>query len=338
MSTTVKFHLAKDGPAPCNATKRACPLGGEHFDTEEEAFDAYDAAAASDQQVQPMGEAEARALTKQLLAEHGLADVKVKFTNSTNSLGKCVFRQVRRFGSIHFETIPYAIHLSRRWLQHGSREQAEDTIRHEVAHAVAGSLAGHGPAWKEVARRLGATPEACATATAEEREAAHPYKIQCEGCGDKHLFGSAPRSVRSCGRCSTKSGFDPTTMFTLYKEGQPVELDAMPRSYRGSYLFVQEKYADEIAVANAERLGVEPDEAGFATNPVTNTCHYFGSTKALRNNEDEPQREKKPAKELDPAIIEALKLKYLKKFKVPFDESGLSVPELLQMAQKGELD
>lgn len=43
-------------------------------------------------------------------------------------------------------------------------------------------------------------------------------------------------------------------------------------------------------------------------------------------------------KELDPAMIEALKAKYLKKFKMPFDESGLSVPELLQMAQKGELD
>lgn len=43
-------------------------------------------------------------------------------------------------------------------------------------------------------------------------------------------------------------------------------------------------------------------------------------------------------KELDPQMIEALKLKYLKKFKQPFDESGLSIPELLQMARKGELD
>lgn len=43
-------------------------------------------------------------------------------------------------------------------------------------------------------------------------------------------------------------------------------------------------------------------------------------------------------RELDPQMIEALKMKYLKKFKQPFDESGLSVPELLQMAQKGELD
>lgn len=50
------------------------------------------------------------------------------------------------------------------------------------------------------------------------------------------------------------------------------------------------------------------------------------------------EKAQKVAKELDPAIIEALKLKYLKKFKQPFEESGLSVGELLQMAAKGELD
>ena len=36
-----------------------------------------------------------------------------------------------------------------------------DTLRHEIAHAIAGSEAKHGPAWKVVAIRLGATPRAC---------------------------------------------------------------------------------------------------------------------------------------------------------------------------------
>ena len=26
-----KFHITEDGPRPCSATKRACPVGGEHF-------------------------------------------------------------------------------------------------------------------------------------------------------------------------------------------------------------------------------------------------------------------------------------------------------------------
>src|SRR3954451_24473133 len=36
-----------------------------------------------------------------------------------------------------------------------------DTLLHEIAHAIAGPAAGHGPAWKAVALRLGATPRAC---------------------------------------------------------------------------------------------------------------------------------------------------------------------------------
>lgn len=42
-----------------------------------------------------------------------------------------------------------------------------DTIRHEIAHAFAHAEAKHGPEWKAVARKLGATPAqyACAKAT-----------------------------------------------------------------------------------------------------------------------------------------------------------------------------
>ena len=46
-----------------------------------------------------------------------------------------------------------------------------DTILHEIAHAIAGVEAGHGPAWKAVAQRLGATPRA----RAEENDEAHRH-------------------------------------------------------------------------------------------------------------------------------------------------------------------
>lgn len=36
-----KYHLTNDGPRACTAIKRACPLGGEHFDTLEEAESVY---------------------------------------------------------------------------------------------------------------------------------------------------------------------------------------------------------------------------------------------------------------------------------------------------------
>lgn len=39
-----KFHLGKNGPAPCSVSprsKRSCPLGGDHFDSMQEAEQAY---------------------------------------------------------------------------------------------------------------------------------------------------------------------------------------------------------------------------------------------------------------------------------------------------------
>ena len=42
----------------------------------------------------------------------------------------------------------------------GSEEQIRDTVLHEIAHAIAGHGAGHGPLWKATARRIGATPRA----------------------------------------------------------------------------------------------------------------------------------------------------------------------------------
>lgn len=45
--TTSKFHITKKGAVePCNASLKACPLGGQHFETEDDAQDflAFEAA------------------------------------------------------------------------------------------------------------------------------------------------------------------------------------------------------------------------------------------------------------------------------------------------------
>jgi hypothetical protein len=49
-------------------------------------------------------------------------------------------------------------------------EKAIDTLRHEVAHAIAGHAAGHGPAWRAACRMVGANPERTYTATDQQRE------------------------------------------------------------------------------------------------------------------------------------------------------------------------
>jgi predicted SprT family Zn-dependent metalloprotease len=40
-------------------------------------------------------------------------------------------------------------------------KQVRDTVLHEVAHAIAGNRAGHGPEWKEVAKRIGCSATRC---------------------------------------------------------------------------------------------------------------------------------------------------------------------------------
>lgn len=40
----MKYHISPDGPKPCQATKRPCPVGGEHFTALRDAERAFEAA------------------------------------------------------------------------------------------------------------------------------------------------------------------------------------------------------------------------------------------------------------------------------------------------------
>lgn len=60
------------------------------------------------------------------------------------------------------------------------------TVMHEIAHALAGSAAGHGPVWKRQMRALGQSPERCRTsneAHVEARKATSNYVITCAVTG-----------------------------------------------------------------------------------------------------------------------------------------------------------
>ena len=95
---------------------------------------------------------EARAL----MDAHGLEAWTLRFGAARRRLGACFVRQ---------KTIEIA-----RW--HAAHDESRDvtnTILHEIAHALAGAKAGHGPAWKAVARRIGATPRAQAQGCDEAR-------------------------------------------------------------------------------------------------------------------------------------------------------------------------
>ena len=101
-----------------------------------------------------LGEIAARA--RDLMDRNGISDWSFGFNSATKKLGVCRYRQKE-------------ILLSRKHAVDGMPNQVADTILHEIAHALAGSGAGHGPAWKAVARRLGATPKSCAPENEQDR-------------------------------------------------------------------------------------------------------------------------------------------------------------------------
>ena len=80
------------------------------------------------------------------------------------------------------------ISISKRLAAVNTEERVERTILHEVAHAVAGSLAGHGLRWKAACLMLGLTnPERCwNTATTNPVELTKGWTLECPKCGYKH--------------------------------------------------------------------------------------------------------------------------------------------------------
>ena len=87
------------------------------------------------------------AMARGLMDEHGLGEWTFAFLEAERRLGDC-----------HFED--RVIRIGRTHALDASDAEIRDTVLHEVAHAIAGPEARHGPAWKAIARRIGATPRA----------------------------------------------------------------------------------------------------------------------------------------------------------------------------------
>ena len=73
------------------------------------------------------------------------------------------------------------IQLSRIMTATEDEAQVEDTILHEIAHALAGPGAGHGYQWKAMAMKIGATPRARASSSAETKKAIEPTWVMVFG-------------------------------------------------------------------------------------------------------------------------------------------------------------
>lgn len=91
----------------------------------------------------------AAALARELMNAHGTGDVPFGWHKKSRSFGTTTFVAGKAV----------LIQLSLRFVEINSEPEVRDTILHEIAHARAGIAAGHGWAWKSVARSLGANPD-----------------------------------------------------------------------------------------------------------------------------------------------------------------------------------
>ena len=117
------------------------------------------------------------------------------FDRARTRLGACRPRDKRITLSAHLaRTLPEA--------------EVEDTVRHEIAHALDHELhpnrrgrRAHDRTWKALARRCGAAPERCYSGDLPEDPSA-PYLASCPSCDASRALYREPVRAHLCPACS----------------------------------------------------------------------------------------------------------------------------------------
>jgi predicted SprT family Zn-dependent metalloprotease len=125
-------------------------------------------------------------LAKQKMQEHGLqAPWEFIFDSAKQRAGLCNYTD-------------HQISLSRYLVQYHSLDQSEQVILHEVAHALAGKDAGHGPNWKRIAKSIGYRGEKFTGKEIAEQTA--KWIGECKN-GHRPYRYKSPRAQLACGYC-----------------------------------------------------------------------------------------------------------------------------------------
>ncbi len=123
-----------------------------------------------------------------LMSTHGLESWTFKFNNSKRLLGIC--KEGKR-----------QIELSSAYVYKNSVEHVQDTILHEIAHALVGVEHGHNDVWKDMCEKIGCSPKAC------DNTASLPagiWQARCAGCFT--LFNRHRKPARIAGLYCKKCG------------------------------------------------------------------------------------------------------------------------------------
>jgi predicted SprT family Zn-dependent metalloprotease len=128
----------------------------------------------------------------QEMRKHGLHGWTFALADTKRRLGVCKYRTKR-------------IEIAEYHARNNSTPVVLDTLLHEIAHAIAGPAAKHGPAWKAVAVRLGAIPRACDDSH-ETVVTPGDWQATCPSCAKTYHRYRRPKSLSGyrC-RCDARS-------------------------------------------------------------------------------------------------------------------------------------
>jgi len=130
---------------------------------------------------------DAKRLALDLIKAHGLRGWSFTFDRAVTRFGSCNERRRR-------------ITLSAKLTELNDAAAVRDTILHEIAHALVGIRAGHGPKWRKAALAIGCNGQRCYGD--EVRAPTAKFIGTCPTCGYK-LHRSRRRRV-SCGKCERR--------------------------------------------------------------------------------------------------------------------------------------
>lgn len=130
---------------------------------------------------------DARKLANQLMREHGLADWSFDFDRAVVRFGQCRHKDK-------------AITLSAKLTQLNDFDKVNDTILHEIAHALVGTGNGHNRVWKAKCREIGANPARTYDGS-ETKLPSGKYIASCDNCNREWPMHRARRRISACAQC-----------------------------------------------------------------------------------------------------------------------------------------
>jgi predicted SprT family Zn-dependent metalloprotease len=121
-------------------------------------------------------------LWEQRSADYGLAEngwrLKWSF-NTTSFLGDCNYgKKTIRMSWVFMKD------------RRNSVKELEDTLLHEIAHAIAGSDAHHGPIWRDIAEIIGCSGITCSSMLQKTKKP--KYTLVCK-CREREYFNKCKR-------------------------------------------------------------------------------------------------------------------------------------------------